>query len=75
MQIRLGGRNFTIATDRQGNPQVEVGSRPSQPSDGGALQYAEWVLDGHDLNSFEVIPPGGEGGYLGREWGRDTTGL
>ena len=74
MQIRLGGRNFTIATDRNGNPQVDVGSRPSQPSDAAALQYVEWVLDGHDLNSFEVIPPGGEGGYLGRDYGVNTDG-
>ena len=74
MEIRLGGRNFTIATDNRGNPRVSVTSRPTQPADGGAIQYIEWRVDGHDLNSFEVIPLGGSTGYLGRDYGTNTDG-
>jgi len=75
VQIRLGGRNFDIATDQRGNPQVQVSSRPSQPDDGSSIKYAVWATDGHDLNSFEVIPPGATAGYLGRDYGVNTTGL
>jgi hypothetical protein len=74
MEIRLGGRNFTIATDRQGNPLVATSSRPSQPVDGGAIQFIEWRTDGHDLNSFEYIGPGAATGYLGRDYGVNTDG-
>ena len=74
MDIRLGGRNFAIATDKAGNPRVTVASRPSQPDDGSAIKYAVWRTDGDDLNSFEVIAPGGFAGYLGRDYGAGTDG-
>ena len=75
MEIRLGGRNFTIATDRQGNPLVATSSRPSQPVDGGAIQLIECRTDGHDLNSFDYIGPGAATGYLGRDYGVNSEAL
>lgn len=73
MEIALGGRNFDVAVDKTGSPLFTVGSRASQPGD-GKLTYAEWRPDGHDFNGFEVIPPGGSQGYLGRAYGEGTDG-
>ena len=73
MEIALGGRNFDVAVDKTGSPLFTVGSRASQPGD-GKLTFAEWRVDGHDWNGFEVIPPGGTQGYLGRSYGENTDG-
>lgn len=73
-RILVNGVKYDVSVDKNGSPRVAVSSRPSQYGDPGDLTFAEWRVDGHDFNSVEMIPPGGNAGYLGRDYGVNTDG-
>lgn len=73
-QVVLDGKVYTTVVDGRENPLIRRSSRPSQPSDAGAMRYAEWQTWGHDFESFERISGGQEAGFLGRDWGEGTDG-
>ncbi len=72
--VRLGDLDLPLRRGRDDAFIFNVETRQSQQGDPGASFVAEWRVDGPDLTSFEVIPPGALGGYLGRDYGEKTDG-
>ena len=77
--VILNGKSYRLAR-RGANPAGnegalawDIGGVPAQPVDPSLpLSVMEWQVGGPNLNSFEVIPPGGEAGFLGVDYGVDT---
>lgn len=74
LEITLNRQRYKLARGKQGEPLWGVTRRSSQPGDPGGVDVAEWRVDGHDFNSFELIRPGQSQGYLGRDFGINTDG-
>ena len=69
--VILNGKVYKLARrgGSSGPRAWRIGGTPSQPVDPSLpLSEMEWQTWGPQLNSFELIPPGAYGGYLGVDY-------